>query len=358
MVEVVQSELVREAASGEEAKYKGVINQTYINDIHLLLPERYIKKTGYIRTVADYTTGTVTVGSGTSNFIGSSTSWTSANSDGMYIQVNGYDTLYRVTYAAGTSLTFQDSLTWTEDSGTGLSYVLFKERYALPSDFNYMAKDNPDNPNTVFTYINGVKSYLTPVNNEEFDRNFTSAVGSLHTYTVKYISSSPYLYLQANPDIAENIGFEYIPIVTHLRELTTGTATVTTGTSLVLTSNASMTASLDTSRTLVFRNDADGTGSNSMWHQIASVTNSSVATLSNAFSGTSGSGITYTISEISQWPSRFDDTIMYKAAWIVDPDGKQSDKFKGLYQESIETEQNTESKRKRTYTFKQFPGMR
>lgn len=358
LFEAVQHELVREAATGEEGKYKGFVNNAYLNDLPAVLPEGYIKKTGYIVTAADYTTGTVTVGTGTSNIIGSSTSWTSANSEGFYINVSGYNTRYRMTFDAGTSLTFQDSLTWTESSGTGLSYTLFKERYALPSDFNYMVRDNPEDPNVVFRYLNGVKIFLDPWTNEEFDRNFSSNIGSAHAYTTKWAVGSTYLYIQSNPDVSENIGFEYIPVLTGMRELTTGTATFTTGTALVLTSNASMTASLDTSRTMVIRNDADGTGSSSRWFQIASYANGSVATLSNAFSGTTGSGQSYTVSEISQWPARFDDVIMYKTAWLTDPDGNQAEKFLALYEDAINMEIVTESRRKRSYTFKSYPGQR
>src|SRR3990167_5204941 len=85
--EVLQNELVREAASGEENKFKGIVNQVYLNELPSLLPETYIKQEGFITTVAEYTTGTVTVGTGTTNIIGASTSWTSANSDDLLMFV-------------------------------------------------------------------------------------------------------------------------------------------------------------------------------------------------------------------------------------------------------------------------------
>ena len=362
MFEVTQKELVREAASSEESKYKGFINQVYLNDIPNVLPERYIKKTAYIKTVADYTTGTVTVGSGTANIIGSSTDWASVStaytSDGGMILVSGYDTLYPIVFSAGTSLSFRDSLTWAEASGTGLSYSLFKPKYLLPSNFNYMAKDNPEDPNVVFVFLNGAKTFLTPWTNEEYDRNITATIGNLHAYTVKWSSGSVFLHVQANPDVSENVGFEYIPVLTGLRELTAGTATFTTGTAVVLTAAASLTAALDTSRTLVIRNDADGTGSASQWFQISSVANATAATLSAAWTGTSGTGVAYTVSEISEWPARFDDTIIYKTAWLADPESTSSEKFLKLYTESIQSEMMTEAKRKNSYTFKSFPGMR
>lgn len=360
LYETVQNELIREAATGEESKYKGGINQVYLNELPALLPERYIRKDAFVATVAEYTTGTVTVGTGTDIAKGASTSWTSASSNDFLINVSGADEIYRVTFSADTLLTSKDSLTWTESTGSGLSYTLFQDRYQLASDFNYMVKDSPNNPNVVFRYINGVKAFMDPWTNEEYDRQFTTNIGSIHSYTVKFVTDgNRYIYVQSNPTATEHIGYSYIPVITQLRELTTGTATLTTGTSLVLTSDATITASLDTARTLYFRADDDGTGSGSLWNKISTVTNDSVATLSGAYTGTaSGVGVTYTISEISQWPERFDDVLMYKAAWIYDPDGVQSEKWLALSNDAVGLELATESKRNRQDRLRSFPGTR
>lgn len=361
IVEVLQNELIREAATGEESKYKGIVNQVYVNDLPAVLPERYIKKDAFITTIADYTVGTVTVTSAT-NIVGTGTTWTAANSSNLVIAVDGYNQAYRMDYVAAGSLDFQASLAWTESTGSGESYALFQDRYALASDFAYLVKDDPEEPNVVYVYLNGVKTFLTPWNNEEFDRNFTVNVSTLHAYTIKWTSGSPYIHVQSNPDVVENVGYGYIPKLTQLRELVTGTATLSgaSGTALVLTSNASMTASLDTARTLYIRNDADGTGSASIWGEITTVTNGSVATLNSAHSVslTSGAGLTYTISEISEWPARFDDAITYKAAWIVDPDSVQGNKWAALTNEALGTNLTTETKRNRVSELKSFPGRR
>src|SRR3990167_9835702 len=162
LVEVAQNELIREQASGEEAKYKGMIGQVYINDLTDIITENFIKKEAYITTVAQYTTGTVTIGTGTTNIIGSSTSWTSANSEGRLIDISGASTIYRVTFTAGTDLAYQDSLTWTASSGSGLTYTLFSDRYALPSDFSHMIADDPEDPHVVYRFLSGNKVYLDP----------------------------------------------------------------------------------------------------------------------------------------------------------------------------------------------------
>ena len=128
MVEIAQNELVREGASNQEDKYKGFINEVYLNELPSLLPEDYIKKEAFVTLVSQYTTGTITVGSGTAGIQGASTSWSSTQT-GYFIKVSGFNRLYRVTYSADTFLTFQNSLTWVEATGAGLSYSLFQDIY-------------------------------------------------------------------------------------------------------------------------------------------------------------------------------------------------------------------------------------
>ena len=165
---------------GIPGKYQGFVNQVYLNELPSILPEEYIRKQGYITTVANYTTGTVTVGSGTSNIIGSSTSWTSANSDGLNIKVGGFNHIYRMTFAAGTSLTFQDSLTWTESSGTGNSYSLFQNRYSLASDFSYIVADDEDDPNAVSYMLNGNEIFIPPMDNDEYNHQYNNLPSYQH----------------------------------------------------------------------------------------------------------------------------------------------------------------------------------
>lgn len=356
LFEVAQTELVREAASGEEPKYKGCVNQVYTNEMPNSLPERYIRKQGFITTVGAYTTGTITVTSGGTSVTGASTSWTTANSD-TYLNAAGYNRLYRVTFSAGTNLALNSSLIWIGASGSGINYQLIQDRYALASDFMYMAEDNPEDPNIVSFMVNGYQLYLTPWTNAEFDRNLVPTTSfSFSNYTVKFDAGNPYLHIWPFPLNIDIVSYFYIPLVTAMVEYTTGTITFTTGTAVV--ASGTLWGSLNTANTYFIRNDADGTGSASLWTQIASFTNATALTLSSNFAGTSGTGITYTISEISKWPARFDDAMLYKTCLIVDPDNVQSPKWTSLYQEAIGMDRAVESRRKRDTKLKSFSGER
>lgn len=354
--EVAQSELVREAASGVEAKYMGAINQAYMNDLPSSLPERYIRKEGFITTMAAYTAGTVTVASGSTTILGSSTSWTSAQSDS-YISVSGYNRLPRVTYTNSTVLTLKNSLTWTESSGTGKSYVLLQDRYQLASDFSYLIADNPEEPNAVSYMVNGYKVFLHPETNESFDRIIVPTYSSFFSlYTQKWDLGVPYLHFYPFPQNADVISYIYVPVLTAMTEYTTGTVTLTTGTAVV--GSGTLFTSINSANTYYLRNDADGTGSASLWYKVSSFDSDTAITLTSRFAGTSGASISYTISEISKWPERFDDAMVYKACVIMDPDNVQSPKWTSLYTEAINLDKGVEAKRKRDTQLKSFYGMR
>lgn len=358
IVEVCQNECVREAASNQRDKYKGFVNQCYLNDLPKVLPETYIQKEGFVTLAAEYTTGTVTIGTGTTGIQGASTSWTSAVNN-FIAKVDGYDIIYRVTYSDNTLLTFQNSLAWIASSGSGLTYSLFQNRYTLPSDFSYMIMDDPEEPCVVSRYLNGVPIFLEQQDNEQFELNVPGIVGDPWAYTVKWVSETPYLFVQAAPEDVDIVRFFYIPQLTTLTEYTTGTVTFAATTAVIAAGAALWTTNVTTaSNTYYIRNDADGTGSASKWFKISTVGNNTALTLTSTFGGTTGAAQTYTISEVSKWPARFDDAILYKAALLADPDNDQSKKWESLYQESIALDRSVEMRRRTTRPFKSFPGKR
>lgn len=354
--EVAQTELVREAASGVESKYMGAVNQAYMNDMPSQLPEKYIRKEGFINTMAAYSAGTITVASGSTTILGASTSWTSGLSDA-YINVNGYNRLSRVTFTNSTVLTLKNSLTWTESSGSGKTYTLIQDRYSLSSDFSYLATDNPEDPNVVSYMVNGYRVFLFPNTNQQYDRVGVPTTSAFFSqYTQKWDNGTPYLHLYPFPLNVDVISYWYVPVLTAMTEYTTGTITLTTGTAVV--GSGTLFTSINSANNYYLRNDADGTGSASQWYKVNSFDSDTTITLASRFAGTSGASLTFTISEISKWPERFDDAMLFKACLIMDPDNVQSPKWTSLYTEAIGLDRGIEAKRKRDTQLKSFFGMR
>lgn len=87
----------------------------------------------WIQTVAEYSTGTVSVTNGSTTVTGSGTTFTSAMT-GRKIRVSGDSEYYTVTYVGATSLTLDRNYEGTTDSG--LSYSIFKDIYRVRGDVN------------------------------------------------------------------------------------------------------------------------------------------------------------------------------------------------------------------------------
>lgn len=341
MFERVQNEMVRDKStnSAAEYKYKGAINETYMEDLMLMFDEDYLRKEAYITTVADYSTGNISATSGTT-LTGASTSWTSANSNNMLLKVSGYDEVYRCTYVGASELTLDRSWVGT-DISSNTSYRLVQDRYALASDFAHMVQDDVDYPEAVYYWKSGAKAFLNPKDAGEFDSKMAFIYGTPGEYAVKYVSGDPYIYINPPDTSARTITYNYIPSLTPMAEYTTGyISAITNGSTSVTGASCDWDGNIDTSTyTYYLRIDADGVGSESQWYQVASAGSDTAITLSSNYLGTSiSSGTTtdtYTISRISTWPAKFDHILLYLAALRTDPNNTDATKWSNIMESKM-----------------------
>ena len=86
---------------------------------------------GFIQTVTDQTTGTITTVKGSANFTGLGTAFTTANAAGCYLQVANDTNWYEVSSVSGQVLTCTEPAI---TSASGLTYTLRTTYYDLPSN--------------------------------------------------------------------------------------------------------------------------------------------------------------------------------------------------------------------------------
>ena len=315
-VERVQNELVRDGATstGVEAKYKGRINDLYMFDIPSVIDWRHLRKSATITTVDDYSTGYISAASSIT-LTGSSTSWTSANSNNMRIKISGYDELYRCTYASGTSQTIDR--TWIGTAITSnTTYSMFQDRYALASDFDRMILD-PDK--CVYYWQAGNKIYLKYRSPDVFEEKQTITPTYPAYYTVKWILNAPYLYIDPPDYDDRTLEYLYIPSLKRLSEYTTGTITTLANAGTAVTGSSTDFDGFVTDTTnydYYFRIDSDGTGARSVWYKVSTAASDTSLTLSDAYGGTAivAGTSTYTISMVSKLPAGLDLALVYGAA--------------------------------------------
>jgi len=339
LFETVQKEWVRDGAmdTSTESIYKGHINYAYTSFLPNIVNEEFLRKSSFITTKADYSTGTVDISaSGTTVDKGdTATSWTSANSNGFLFRETSSDLVARVTYTSATQLTFQNSLAWPHDAVDEGSYQLVLDRYALASDFDRMMRDTVGDGKVVNYFLNGGSMFLDPLMPDEFKKNFYFSHGTPSEYTVEkdFASGTYYLYINPPDTTTRTIFYSYIPRLSNLTEYTTGTVTATAASTAVTGSSTDFDGNIDIdSYEYYFRLDADGTGSKSLWFKVASVSGDTGLVLSSAYSGANaGAGKSYTIATVSKYPADLDRTIMLLSAIMADPDSKMKQQWMQLY---------------------------
>jgi hypothetical protein len=347
MVEVVRNEWVRDKARAE-AIYKSNINMAYTNLLPLVVDEEHLRKESFITTVADYSTGTVDIAAaGTTIDKGdTATSWTSANSNGALFKEDDNDLVARVDYTSPTQLTFQNSLAWPHSAVDEGSYRLVFDRYALASDYGHMMQDMYNDGQVVYYYTSGGVFALDPLTAAEFTKNFYFTHGTPSEYTVKkdFASDTNYLYINPPDTSTRIIYYNYIPTLDNMEEFT-GTATFA-ATTAVVGSGTTWATQLDaTAYDYYIRNDADGTGGESVWAKISSVTDNTNIVLTAAFTGTTGAGQTFTISKSSKYPRGLDRAIMALGAYIADPDPDMKTHWSNIYMMGIQGYSRLDAKR-------------
>ena len=101
------------------------------DDICSRYPFNFLLTNGFIQTVTDITTGTVTTVAGSTTVTGLGTAFTTANAVGRYLQVANDTNWYEVASVAGQVLQTTEPLV---TSASGLTYTLRTTYYNLPSN--------------------------------------------------------------------------------------------------------------------------------------------------------------------------------------------------------------------------------
>ena len=349
LVERTQGELIRDNAqnTSSEYKYKGAINEVYMTDFMLLLPEDNLRKEATVKSIADYSTGTITVAANGTQITGAATVWTSANSDGGLLKADGEEAVYRVAYNAATTLDLSVPTTWVDDAVSAGTYRLTFDRYALASDFSNMMQDDYEEPEVVYWWTNGSRQFLRPKENGEFEKKAMHLHSTPNEYTVKWVNGVPYIYIFPQDDISRTFHYSYIPMLTPMMEYTTGTATTTADPTVTGIGTVwNVTSNVDTSTyTYYFRIDADGTGSESTWYPISSITDATSLELTSSYAGVARTSTAYTISRASLWPARFDAAMIYGAALRTAPTDKEAVRWKSIYDSLMPAHRSLSNKR-------------
>jgi hypothetical protein len=332
--ERLQDDLVRNKAQNvaSEEKYKGAVNDVYLVEMPMFLPEDLIRKTANLATIADYSTGDITVTAAASAVTGVSTAWTSANSNDALLKADDEETVYRVAYSSATSLTLSSPSTWVDDAVSEGDYRLIFDRFALATDFAKMVEDDIEDPEVVYYYTGTGRAHLDPMDNGEYEKDFSFNYSTPAKYTVKWVDADPYLYIWPADDSTRQLFYSYIPQLLPLKEFTDGTVTITKDATAVTGASTLFGDFIDTTANdYYYRTDGDGTGQASEWYKVKSVTSDTALVLSTASLTAAAATSAYTISMVSKYPPKYDQALLYGAALKVDPNNRDAKRWAEIY---------------------------
>lgn len=127
------------AITAQAKRYANTALQEMVFGFEYKLP--WLERTGYITTMAPYTTGTVSIAAGSTTLTGVSTLWTTTNAYGVAnarttgkIELGTGD-VYTISTVGASSITLNQRYVASADLAAGSSYTYFEDEYALPADF-------------------------------------------------------------------------------------------------------------------------------------------------------------------------------------------------------------------------------
>ena len=323
LFERLQQDLMRDA-TGEEDKYKSMVNDIYCTWLPSQLDWRAIRTSSYITTVAEYTTGTVAVTNGSTTLTGTDTVWVTGMTD-RKIKFDDDDEIYAFTYVSETSGTLGKNFLGT--TATAATYTIFDDDYALASDFQRMLPYG--NKRGLYYFDDGDRFYLEPRREDEFFDHKSDEPADPLYYWIDHKNTR--VILDPPPDTARYLHYEYIPTLSNLTEYTTGTVAISNNSTALVGTDTDFTNNVAT--TDYIRLDDDGDKGGSVWYGVTTITDATHIVLSSVYAGANASAESYTSSKVPLLATGLHLAILYGAAIVgaADQESAQFQSWKGIY---------------------------
>lgn len=295
---------------------KGLANDAYTRALPGLNDWNPLVKTAYLTMSAYYTTGTVACTAGTTSLTGTGTVWTSGQTAnaGWKIKFAGLNNIYEFTYVSSTTATINPALEGSTNLSGG-TYSLFRDEYALPSDFDRFLKNG-----SIYVMQGGrIYDIIGELPRDQFRAElFPEPSDPIFRAILTTVDSSGNRLVRLNPPprTARVYTIEYIPKLAPMKEYTIGTVAVTTSSPTVTGTGTQFVTNCAAGQ--YFRVDSIGQGDSSKWYKILSVDSATQITLDSVYLDGIEAGSEYTIcSSPTSLPSEFHEFILYEAVSVA-----------------------------------------
>lgn len=292
-------------------KIRGVIQDIYKLEIPAKFDWNFLITSSGVTVVNEYHDGVLTVTTGDTTVYGSGGAAFDASMVGRKIKPGSNDANYDIiSYLDSTALTINPSFQGATNVA-GVAYSIYQPVYTLAPDFDRFPK-----PGGVYRWSGGSKQILPEDQYANYLSDFqTTATTPQKTRLVgcDTLGCQQFEFLPA-PKQAANYGYDYLRTPKMLQENTQGTINSITANSNIVNGIGTRFTEAKTNGLWWFRVDQFGTGQDSTWYRIKTISHDSQMTLATTFCNSSvTAGASFTICSSPDMPSRMHVAIIYGA---------------------------------------------
>ena len=311
----------------DDSRVRGAVNDVYVREIPRKEDWSFLIVSSALTCADEYTTGNAAVVDtlGTIFTLSSDTA-IDGTFTGRKIKFSTNPNVYLITSAAGTTGgTLTPPLSGTSNVRSA-AYSIFKDTYSLPNDFDRFPKNGG-----LLLYEGGRIMPIPEVALQNYYADYTPSPTKPEKCRLVMVGTDtiPQVELTPPPNDPYVLGYEYLRKLVPMRETTAGFAAIAAGGTAVSGSGGT-TRFTEATSGWYFRIDAFGTGEESEWYRVASVTHNSALTLAVAFGLSGATSAGYTLCAAPQMPAKMHAAILYGA--VINLMADQNDPNATLYQ--------------------------
>lgn len=300
------SELARERAD-VEGKVRAIVNDIYVRELPRKEDWSFFLVTSAITVQASYQVGNVTATTGGTSVTFSSDATIVSTFSRRKLKISGNSYVYDFTFSGTTSGTINPPLSGDQNA-LSAPYHLFQPVYTLASDFDRFPKNGG-----LINFEGGKEDIISESAYQDFTSNYESSPTDdprmcrlIGTDTL----GNTLLELNAPPKSAKSYKYDYLIRPKVMRETTAGLInSLASGGTSVSGNNQCLFTEATTGDWL--RIDALGIKGDSLWFQIAAISNNSSLTLATAFALTGITSASYTICSAPAMPYKMHPVLLY-----------------------------------------------
>ena len=314
----------------DDSRVRGAVNDVYVRELPRKEDWSFLVVSSALTCADAYSTGNAAVvdTQGTTFTLSSDTA-IDGTFTGRKIKFSTNPNVYLITSAAGTTGgTMTPPLSGTSNI-RGSAYFIVKDTYALPQDFDRFPKNGG-----LLLYQGGRMTPIPEVAIQNYYSDYTPSPTKPEKCRLVQVGTDniQQVELTPPPDDPYTLGYEYLRKLVPLRETTGGVANIAAG-ATVVTGSVGVSRFTEATSGWYFRIDAFGTGEESEWYRVASVTHNSSLTLATAFGLSGAVSAGFTLCPAPQMPAKMHSAILYGA--VINLMADQNDPNAALYQQKF-----------------------